>query len=95
MDSVRHRIEILQLKIRYINNLISRLKYLHTVLTLQKKNYCIFLRYDQVFDLSAIDQQITALAERIHQQEGSLNNLEHELHILQLTSLSETGGDIR
>jgi uncharacterized protein (DUF3084 family) len=94
MTLIRHNIEILQLKIRYIRNRISRIKYLHTILTLQKKNHRIFQKYDQISHRSAIDQQIIAIEQKIRLRAESLNKLEYELKILEITCLPDSAGNI-
>jgi hypothetical protein len=94
MDLIEHRIEILQLKIRYNKNVLFRLNYLHSLMKTQKESQAVFLKNNLIPDMSAVNRQMIEIRERIHEREESLAKLEYELQTLKATSSSGSDGSI-
>jgi hypothetical protein len=76
MDTNRHKIEVLQLKIRYTKNVIIRLRCLQSILKAQKETDGVILKYSPLPNLSAANRQWMEVAERIRQTEESLTKLQ-------------------
>lgn len=86
MDTTRHSIEVLQLKIRYTKNVIIRLRCLQSILKARKETHSILLKYSPLPNPFAANRQLMEVAERVRQTEESLTKLQNELEILELTS---------